>query len=99
MASFKISKGISERLPSTLTEGYAWYTYDDSKFYIDYRDDTGTLHRKAINAADAETLTGASLSNILSASELEIPTSSAVFNALSEKTAVTIKSWTTSDMI
>lgn len=58
MALFKISKGASERLPSTLTEGYAWYTYDDSKFYIDYKDDTGTLHRKAINAADAETVSG-----------------------------------------
>ena len=99
MALFKISKGTSERLPSTLTEGYAWYTYDDSKFYIDYKDDSGVLHRKALNAQDSETLSGASLSTTLNASDTEVPTSSAVFGALTDKSTVKLVTWTSADMI
>lgn len=83
MALFKISKGSKANLPATLTEGFCWYTYDDSKFYIDHKDESGNLVRKALNAQDAETLTGASLSAILSSSEVEIPTSKAVLDALS----------------
>lgn len=56
MALFKVSKGSKSNLPTTLTEGYCWYTYDDSKFYIDHKDENGTLVRKALNAQDAETL-------------------------------------------
>jgi hypothetical protein len=82
MALFKISKGSKANLPAILTEGFCWYTYDDSKFYIDHKDDNGILVRKALNAQDAETLMGASLATILNSSDLEIPTSSAVFNAI-----------------
>jgi hypothetical protein len=64
MALFKVSKGTSNNLPSTLTEGYCWYTYDDSKFYIDFKDENDVLIRKAINAQDAETLTGMTLEQI-----------------------------------
>ena len=99
MALFKISKGLKANLPSMKTNGYCWYTTDDSLFYIDYEDEDGELQRKAINAKDAETLTGASLSNILSSSEIEIPTSAAVFNALSEKSSVKLVSWTSADII
>lgn len=82
MALFKVSKGIKANLPSTKTEGYCWYTTDDSLFYIDYKDENGTLQRKALNAKDTETLTGASLSTILNSSDVEIPTSKAVLDAL-----------------
>ena len=58
MALFKISKGLKANLPITKTEGYCWYTTDDSLFYIDYKDSEGTLQRKAINAKDAETVNG-----------------------------------------
>lgn len=85
MALFKISKGLNTNLPTTITEGYCWYTYDDSKFYIDYKDEKGVLTRKALNAKDAETLTGASLETILNSSNLEIPTSKAVLDALDKK--------------
>ena len=85
MALFKISKGLKANLPSAKIEGYCWYTTDDSLFYIDYKDENGTLQRKALNAKDAETLTGASLSTILNSSDVEIPTSKAVLNALNEK--------------
>ena len=84
MALFKISKGLNTNLPTTLTEGYCWYTYDDSKFYIDYKDENGVLVRKALNAEDAETLTGASLATILNSSDIEIPTSKAVLDALAD---------------
>lgn len=84
MALFKISKGSKANLPSTLTEGYCWYTYDDSKFYIDVKDNTGTLVRKALNAEDAETLMGASLATILNDSDVEIPTSKAVLNEINK---------------
>lgn len=64
MALFKISKGTSKNLPSTLTEGYCWYTYDDSKWYIDYKDENGVLTRKALNAQNAETLCGKTLEEL-----------------------------------
>ena len=98
MALFKISKGLKANLPSTKTNGYCWYTTDDSLFYIDYEDESGVLQRKALNAKDAETLSGASLSTILTANELEIPTSFAVANALSEKSSVKLVSWTSADI-
>ena len=85
MALFKISKGLKANLPSNKTEGYCYYTTDDSLFYIDYKDANGTLQRKALNAKDAETLTGASLAKILNSSDIEIPTSKAVLDALANK--------------
>lgn len=87
MALFRVSKGASTNLPITLTEGYCWYTYDDSKFYIDYKDENGDLKRQALNAKDAETLTGASLATILNSSDIEIPTSKAVLDAINNITA------------
>ena len=90
MALFRVSKGTSANLPSTLTEGYCWYTYNNSKFYIDHKDENGILRRKALNAEDAETLTGASLSTALNASNSEIPTSNAVLTAINiDSTALT----------
>ena len=88
MALFKISKGLESKLPETKTEGYCWFTTDNSLFYIDYKDENGNLQRKALNAKDAETLTGASLATILNNSEIEIPTSKAVFDALISKSDV-----------
>ena len=84
MALFKISRGSRENLPTVLSEGHCWYTFDDSLFYIDFKDESGNLVRKALNAKDAETLTGASLATILNSSEVEIPTSKAVLDALAD---------------
>ena len=69
-------------MPSAKTAGYCWYTVDDSLFYIDYEDANGVVQRKALNAKDAEKLAGASLATILNASDIEIPTSKAVFDAI-----------------
>lgn len=64
MALFKISKGSKSNLPTTLTEGYCWYTFEDSKFYIDFKDENGVLTRKALSAENAETLMGISLDEL-----------------------------------
>mgnify|MGYP003301442944 CR=1 FL=1 len=82
MALFKISKGLKANLPSAKTAGNCWYTVDDSLFYIDYEDENGEVQRKALNAKDAETLSGASLAAILTDNELEVPTSKAVLDAI-----------------
>lgn len=58
MALFKISKGLSANLPAAKVEGNCWWTIDDSKFYIDYKDENGILQRKALNAQDAQTVNG-----------------------------------------
>ena len=89
MALFKISKGLKANLPSTKKVGNCWYTTDDSLFYIDYEDENGVVQRKALNAKDAETLTGATLATILNSTDLEIPTSKAVLNALAGKSDTT----------
>lgn len=85
MALFKILRGLKSKLPSTKTDGYCWYTTDDSMFYIDYKDDSGVLQRKALNAKDSQTVSGASLSVSLDSSDTQIPTSKAVLSALSGK--------------
>ena len=84
MALFKISKGLQANLPTTKTSGHCWYTIDNSMFYVDYEDENGEVQRQALNAKDAETLTGASLATILNSSDIEIPTSKAVLDALAD---------------
>lgn len=56
MALFKISKGASGGLSNqALGDGYCWFTYDDGKFYIDYKDPTdNVVKRKALNANNAD---------------------------------------------
>lgn len=84
MALFKISKGSKSNLPSTLTEGYCWYTFEDSKFYIDHKDENGVLVRKALNAQDAATLCGKSLEELKTEimGDIDIPEYSAAGTAL-----------------
>jgi hypothetical protein len=82
MALFKSLRGKRENLPSTKTDGYAYFCTNDGTFWIDYKDENGVVQRKQLNAKDAETLMGASLSTILNDSEVEIPTSKAVSEAI-----------------
>lgn len=89
MALFKISKGLAAKLPTTLTEGFCWYTTDDSKFYIDFKDENGTLTRKALNANEASKLTGYDVATLMSSSDVEIPTSKAVWDYV--KTSTTLE--------
>lgn len=86
MALFKISKGLASKLPTTLTEGFCWYTTDDSKFYIDFKNEKGELERKALNAQEAAKLTGYDISTLINASDIEIPTSKAVWDFVKTST-------------
>lgn len=76
---FKILHGDKSRISTEITpyhEGYAYVTYDGD-FYIDMNNE-----RIKLNAKDAETLMGASLSTILNSSDVEIPTSKTVLDAI-----------------
>lgn len=46
--------------------GYMYFCVDDGSLHLDYTDADGNLQRKQINAKDAETLCGASLSELQS---------------------------------
>lgn len=74
MAEFKILKGTSERISTDVTpfhDGYAYFTTDDSGFYIDSLDD-GVQKRHRINPENAGgtlqqvTDSGATTSNAIS---------------------------------
>lgn len=60
MALFKISGGNNKTAldAKPKEEGHCWYTYGDSKFYIDYKDSSGVVQRQPLNAAVADNLTG-----------------------------------------
>lgn len=54
---FKILKGLSTKLPSIQNkEGNVYYTYDNSLFHIDFKDASGNLVRKTLNADQANKL-------------------------------------------
>lgn len=82
MALFKVNRGNSSTLPATKTDGWAYFCTDTGEFFIDYVDEQGNLNRKQINAEEARKIVGYDIGTVLNNSEVEIPTSSAVFDAL-----------------
>lgn len=83
MALFKPFRGTRATLDSQeLHDGYAYFCTDDGSFHIDYVDENGNLQRKQINAEEAEKLTGYDIATVLNASDAEIPTSGAVYDAI-----------------
>jgi hypothetical protein len=78
MALFKPMKGNSSALPSTMTDGWAYFCTDTGEFFIDYADSNGELHRKQINAEEAKKLTGYDIVTALNNSNNTIPTSAGV---------------------
>ena len=85
MSLFKPLLGNSARLPEKLTDGWAYFCTDTGEFFIDFADENGNLHRKQVNAEEARRIVGYDIGTVLNNSEAEIPTSSAVFGALSGK--------------
>ena len=76
MALFKILRGPSSGLDKlTINDGWCYYTPDTGLFHIDYN---GT--RVPLNAKDAQTLSGASLVQVLNGGDLDkkIPSAAAV---------------------
>lgn len=66
MALFKPLRGNRSSLDAVpKKDGNAYFCVDDATFHIDYLDADGVLQRKQINAADAETLGGTSLTALL----------------------------------
>lgn len=61
MAQFRMLKGVSAALPavSANTEGTIFYTYDDSLFHLDYKNENNELVRKTLNAEQAKSLLNA----------------------------------------
>jgi hypothetical protein len=53
MALFKINRGLSENIPSTITDGYAYFCTDTGELFIDYADEDGKLYRQQMNAKKA----------------------------------------------
>ena len=78
-------------------DGYVYFCIDDGSLFFDYVDAEGNLQRKQISAKDAETITGASLSTILNSSDVEIPTSKAVLDAIAEAAVTNQSDWYQSD--
>lgn len=82
MALFKPLLGKRENLPTTLTNGYAYFCTDDGSFWIDYTDSNGVIKRKQINAQEAEKLIDYNIAIDVTESDSEIPTSRAVLSAI-----------------
>ena len=99
---FKILHGDASRISTEITpfhEGYCYVTHDGF-MYIDMNIGTEEVpnnERIKLNAQEAEKITGYDIATILSSSDLEIPTSKAVFDAISQKTQVQIITWEADD--
>lgn len=84
MALFRQFRGKRADLDAQeMHDGYAYFCIDDGTFHIDSINADGILQRKQINAKEAESLIGYNIATALNSNEAEIPTSSAVMNALS----------------
>ena len=68
-------------------DGYVYFCIDDGSLFFDHLDSEGNLQRKQINAKEAESLTGYSISTVINSSNTEIPTSQAIENAINNITA------------
>ena len=79
MALFRQCRGSRASLDAQpLHDGYAYFCTDDGTFHIDYADADGNLHRKQINAKEAEELVGYDITTTLNSSDVEIPTSKTI---------------------
>ena len=87
MALFKILHGNSSNISLDITpfhEGWCYVTHD-GYFYIDLNigtENSPNNQRIKLNAKEAESLTGYNIAKILNSSDIEIPTSKAVLDAI-----------------
>ena len=56
MALFKVYRGHEDNLPTTKTDGYAYFCTNTGSFYIDHKDTSGVLVRSKISARYADKL-------------------------------------------
>lgn len=83
MALFKPYRGARSDLPAEMHDGYAYFCTDDGSFHIDFINASGNLQRKQINAQNAQTLAGKSLTQIQELTTPLIITGSYIDNYLS----------------
>lgn len=90
MALFKILQGLDANKPTSLTNGYCYFTIDNNMFYVDHYNASNVLVRSPLNAQNANTLTDSSSGNVaklvqaMSSSSLEIPSCNAIYSYLHE---------------
>jgi molecular chaperone DnaK (HSP70) len=65
-------------------DGYVYFCVDDGSLFFDYTDADGNLQRKQISAQEAEKITGDNIATILNSSDVEIPTSKIVMDAIED---------------
>lgn len=96
MALFKILQGLDTKLNSStnpvgLTEGYCYFTIDNNMFYVDHKNQNGTLVRSPLNAQNANTITEpaynspASVVHALDSDYNHIPSCWAIYSFLDEQ--------------
>jgi hypothetical protein len=78
MSILKFLRGKRNNIPDAKIDGQIYVCVDDGTAHFDYTDDNGKINRKQINAGDAQSLSGSTLSAELNYSDNEIPTSNAV---------------------
>jgi hypothetical protein len=104
MAIFKILHGDASRISMDVTpfhEGYCYVTHDGF-MYIDMNVGTADIpnnQRIKLNANQAESLIGYNIATILNSSNIEIPTSKVVLDALNEKSQVQVITSETSEIL
>lgn len=63
---------------ASLQDGNIYVCTDDGTAHFDYIDDDGNAQRQQLNAGNADSISGATLSTSLNPSDQEIPTSNAI---------------------
>lgn len=67
MALFKVYRGVASKLPPELHDGYAYFTTDDGKFYIDTASKRTLINPDPQDGVEIDTTEGwASKSSIVS---------------------------------
>lgn len=65
MTEFKINRGLSSNLPSTLTDGWIYFCTDTGEFHIDYLDNDNALKRKTVTSLSALQKSGDTMEGVL----------------------------------
>ena len=79
MGLLRFLRGKRSSLNNTsLQDGNIYVCTDDGTAHFDYIDDDGNAQRQQLNAGNADSISGATLSTSLNPSDQEIPTSNAV---------------------
>lgn len=98
MALFKILQGYDSAKPTTLVNGYCYFTIDTNMFYVDHPDGEGSgeIIRSPLNAQNAHSLTAytddpndvALVSQVLEDSATSLPSGAAIMTYIEDDVVV-----------